>query len=156
MILPSLGERFGLRIIPGATSFLVLPKGVSRSRAIGSVIQSLSTVAGPASSLSGGTLAAVDSAAPPTSPPPHASSEEPSILGEVTTNAVIPSSDIPTKAFDFILVISGDETIIRRFNNLEDDGTEVFTCSTNGKGSEAKWRLDPKDVLETLNQLPSQ
>ncbi|KDQ16896.1 glycosyltransferase family 20 protein [Botryobasidium botryosum FD-172 SS1] len=34
----SLGERYGLRIIPGATSFLVLPKNVSRSAAIGSIL----------------------------------------------------------------------------------------------------------------------
>lgn len=39
----SLGERFGLRIIPGARSFLVLPKNVSRSTAVGTILSRHST-----------------------------------------------------------------------------------------------------------------
>lgn len=34
----SLGERHGLRIIPGANSFLVIPNNVSRSTAIGAIL----------------------------------------------------------------------------------------------------------------------
>ncbi|KZT58197.1 glycosyltransferase family 20 protein [Calocera cornea HHB12733] len=37
-IFDSLGERFRLRIIPGATAFLVLPKNISRSTAVGSIL----------------------------------------------------------------------------------------------------------------------
>src|SRR5882757_998428 len=35
---PSLGERYGLRIIPGANSFLVLPNNISRSTAVGAIL----------------------------------------------------------------------------------------------------------------------
>ena len=34
----SLGERYGLRIIPGKNSFLVLPNNVSRSTAVGAIL----------------------------------------------------------------------------------------------------------------------
>lgn len=34
----SLGERYGLRIIPGSTSFLVLPNNISRSTAVGAIL----------------------------------------------------------------------------------------------------------------------
>ena len=34
----SLGEKYGLRIIPGKNSFLVLPNNVSRSSAVGSIL----------------------------------------------------------------------------------------------------------------------
>src|SRR5689334_12811931 len=36
-IFDSLGERFGLRIIPGRNSFLVIPNNVSRSTAVGAI-----------------------------------------------------------------------------------------------------------------------
>ena len=95
---------------------------------------------------------------PPTPSSLHTVSEGPFTPNEIATTAVVPPSDVlaTTKAFDFILLIGGDETIIRRLNHLEGDGTEVVTCSTGRKGSDAKWRLDPKNVLETLRQLPSQ
>ena len=34
----SLGERYGLRIIPGMNSFLVLPNNISRSTAVGAIL----------------------------------------------------------------------------------------------------------------------
>ncbi|KAJ8489164.1 hypothetical protein ONZ45_g13684 [Pleurotus djamor] len=37
-IFDSLGERYGLRIIPGMNSFLVLPNNISRSTAVGSIL----------------------------------------------------------------------------------------------------------------------
>ncbi|KAH9915312.1 glycosyltransferase family 20-domain-containing protein [Fomitopsis serialis] len=37
-IFDSLGERYGLRIIPGANSFLVLPNNISRSTAVGAIL----------------------------------------------------------------------------------------------------------------------
>lgn len=33
-----MGERYGLRIIPGANSFLVLPNNISRSTAVGAIL----------------------------------------------------------------------------------------------------------------------
>ncbi|KAK1221373.1 Trehalose-6-P synthase/phosphatase complex subunit, partial [Marasmius sp. AFHP31] len=41
-IFDSLGERFGLRIIPSSNSFLVLPNNISWSTAVGSVLLGLS------------------------------------------------------------------------------------------------------------------
>ena len=35
---PSLGERYGLRIIPGANSFLVVQNNISRSSAVGAIL----------------------------------------------------------------------------------------------------------------------
>src|SRR6266498_3782697 len=35
----SLGERYGLRIIPGRNSFLIMPNNVSRSTAVGFILQ---------------------------------------------------------------------------------------------------------------------
>ncbi|KAG1773693.1 glycosyltransferase family 20 protein [Suillus placidus] len=37
-IFDSLGERYGLRIIPGSNSFLVLPNNISRSTAVGAIL----------------------------------------------------------------------------------------------------------------------
>jgi len=37
-IFDSLGERYGLRIIPGRNSFLVLPNYISRSTAVGAIL----------------------------------------------------------------------------------------------------------------------
>ncbi|KAF9234548.1 hypothetical protein BU15DRAFT_78906 [Melanogaster broomeanus] len=39
-IFDSLGERYGLRIIPGANSFLILPNNISRSTAVGAILHS--------------------------------------------------------------------------------------------------------------------
>lgn len=47
---------------------------------------------------------------------------------------------------DFVLAVSGDEKLLRRLNDLD----HAETCSTRGKGSDAKWRLEPKDVVSTL------
>jgi len=38
-IFDSLGERYALRIIPGETSFLVIPSNISRSSAVGAILQ---------------------------------------------------------------------------------------------------------------------
>lgn len=37
-IFDSIGERYGLRIVPGANSFLVLPNNISRSTAVGAIL----------------------------------------------------------------------------------------------------------------------
>jgi len=168
----SLGERFGLRIIPGATSFLVLPKGVSRSRAVDHLIQPLETAASAASSPPTRNASVTTSSVSPRPHPFHrqgmqyspqvhslhsVSAGTPTPDGVATNAIVSPSNGLAmANAFDLILLIGSDETIIRRLNHLEGDGTEVFTCSTGKKGSDAKWRLDPMDVLKILKRLPSQ
>lgn len=57
--------------------------------------------------------------------------------------------------YDFILTISGDEPLIRRMNQLPQAGAVVETCSTSGKGSDAHWRLDPREegVVKVLEEL---
>ncbi|KAI5891466.1 uncharacterized protein SCHCODRAFT_02629180 [Schizophyllum commune H4-8] len=113
-IFDSLGERFGLRIIPGANSFLVLPNNISRSTAVGAIMHP----GGPAHSPLAGRAAwmrDVDGALDP---------------GDL----------------DFALVISGDEKLLRRMNDFD----QAETCSTSGKGTEARWKLDPEEVLNVL------
>lgn len=50
---------------------------------------------------------------------------------------------------DFLLAISGDEKLLRRLNEF--DGSE--TCSTGGKGTDAKWRIEPGNVAGALRAL---
>ena len=47
---------------------------------------------------------------------------------------------------DFVLAISKDEKLMRRLNDLDN----AETCSTGNKGTDAKWKLDPKEVLPVL------
>lgn len=77
--------------------------------------------------------------------------------------------------FEFVLVVSGDDRLIQRMNELGADdrlvgksgGSEgadkvqggsfgmtlgnVETCATRGKSSDAKWRLESKDVVDVLS-----
>jgi len=48
---PSLGERYGLRILPGANSFLVLPNNISRSTAVGAILHPGGPAHSPRSSI---------------------------------------------------------------------------------------------------------
>jgi hypothetical protein len=115
----SLGERYGLRIIPGKNSFLVLPNNISRSTAVGAILHP----GGPARSpLSG-----------------RAAWMSPDAAGEVSGG-----DDL-----DFLLAVSGDEKLLRRLNEF--DGSE--TCSTGGKGTDAKWRIEPGNVGDALRVL---
>lgn len=50
-IFDSLGERYGLRIIPGANSFLVLPNNISRSTAVGAILHPGGPAHSPRSSI---------------------------------------------------------------------------------------------------------
>ena len=117
--LPSLGERYGLRIIPGQTSFLVLPNNISRSTAVGAILNP----GGPAHSHSPG--------GPVTWVSPDA------IDIEDATNS------------DFVLAISKDEKLMRRLNELDN----AETCSTGSKGTDAKWKLRPEEVLPVLQRF---
>ncbi|KAF5367337.1 hypothetical protein D9615_010280 [Tricholomella constricta] len=121
-IFDSLGERYGLRIIPGKNSFLVLPNNVSRSTAVGAILHP----GGPARS------------------PLSRSWMSPDILDDGTGAAGGPGGDL-----DFVLAVSGDEKLLRRLNDL--DGAE--TCSTSGRGTDARWRLEPGMVVGVLRTL---
>jgi len=84
----SLGERYGLRIIPGSSSFLVLPNKVSRSSAVGSILRMHDVViwgnAGPV--VQGPSRQHVDTTAEP--------------------------------AVDFLLAMSRDDKLLARMNDL--------------------------------------
>ncbi|KAF9516717.1 glycosyltransferase family 20 protein [Hydnum rufescens UP504] len=139
----SLGERFGLRIIPGTTSFLVLPKNVSRSTAVGVILRHEGAPTSLASA----------SAADPHIPVPHPLRNPRAIhVARSTPGQSVTSTTPPTAGeFQIILTLSGDEHLIRRLNRLE--GSE--TCSTSGKGSDAKWRLESSDALASLKHFVS-
>ncbi|KZS89294.1 hypothetical protein SISNIDRAFT_431860 [Sistotremastrum niveocremeum HHB9708] len=113
-VFDSLGERYGLRIIPGENSFLVLHNNVSRSSAVGAILHP------------GG--------------PVQTATSRPSAWAEDIAEGV------DVNEIDFVLAVSGDEKLLRRLNDLD----HAETCSTRGKGSDAKWRLEPKDVVSTL------
>lgn len=129
-IFDSLGERYGLRIIPGQNSFLVLPNNISRSTAVGAIMHP----GGPACSPRGGGTGVGDS-------------EYDGQLGTVGRGGVrrVTSTDEST----LVLAIGGDEKLLRRLNELDN----VETMSTSRKGTDAKWKLDPREVLSVLETL---
>lgn len=46
----------------------------------------------------------------------------------------------------FVLAVGSDEKLLRRLNDLDN----AETCSTSNKGTDALWKLDPKDVSKSL------
>jgi trehalose 6-phosphate synthase/phosphatase len=114
----SLGERYGLRIIPGANSFLVLPNNVSRSTAVGAILHP----GGPAHS---------------------------PLAGRAAWMSPDPSEVDHPQDLDFVLAVSGDEKLLCRLNELDN----AETCSTRGKGTDARWKLHPKEVMGALWQF---
>ncbi|KAH7922278.1 glycosyltransferase family 20 protein [Leucogyrophana mollusca] len=114
-----LGERYGLRIIPGANSFLVLPNNISRSTAVGAILHP----GGPAHSPRSGRAAWM-------SPDPG---DDENMSDEVT----------------FVFAVGGDEKLLRRLNELDN----AETCSTSRKGTDARWKLDPKETMPVLWQF---
>ncbi|RDB18114.1 putative alpha,alpha-trehalose-phosphate synthase [UDP-forming] subunit [Hypsizygus marmoreus] len=116
-IFDSLGERYGLRIIPGRNSFLVLPNNVSRSTAVGAILHP----GGPAHS------------------PLSRSWMSPDILESGSSAG---EGGGRGGELDFILAVSGDEKLLRRLNEWE--GAE--TCSTSGRGTDARWKLGGEGV----------
>ena len=117
-IFDSIGERYGLRIIPGSTSFLVLPNNISRSTAVGAILHP----GGPA-------------------------------RNQMTARAAWLSPDA-TEAdnateFDYVFTVGKDEKLMRRLNELDN----AETCSTSGKGTDAKWKLKAEEVVPALWRL---
>ncbi|QRV89728.1 glycosyltransferase family 20 protein [Ceratobasidium sp. AG-Ba] len=117
----SLGEQYGLRIIPGQSSFLILPKNVSRSTAVGTI-------------LSPGGL------------PSSQSSEITSLLSPVSAPLSISSSQAAQEAFGAILYIGADEHLIRRLNELPN----VQTCAAGERDTFAHWRVHTADLGDVL------
>jgi hypothetical protein len=119
----------GLRIIPGQSSFLILPKNVSRSTAVGTIL----SPGGPsAPSLSTTNSGEIVSLLSPVSAP----------LSVITG---------PREGFGAILYIGADEHLIRRLNELP----SAETCATGGKATFAQWRADTTEIGEVLAALSS-
>jgi len=185
-----LGERFSLRIIPGERSFLVLPKNVSRSTAVGAILKhdnapsllaSVSAAAfwNPTGAMprppSPGLYAThlLPGTHQPTGPGagtpdveeddaqahvvggtltlPSISESQPlvSVGGGDGGGVDEPSSSSVSTEYDLLFALTGDEPLIRRLNRLE----EAQTCSTSGKGSDARWRLPAAEALDVLRKL---
>ncbi|KAI5117721.1 hypothetical protein M0805_006207 [Coniferiporia weirii] len=136
-IFDSLGEKYGLRIIPGANSFLVLPNNVSRSSAVGAIL----APGGPAHSpLAAGPRALwmglgldADTGFPFDA---HASTDSESALG-----------------LDFVLALGADEKLLRRLNELECAETVSVGGAARNTGTDAKWTVEPEEAVSVLWQF---
>ncbi|KAJ1307509.1 hypothetical protein OPQ81_001607 [Rhizoctonia solani] len=122
----SLGEIYGLRIIPGSSSFLILPKNVSRSTAVGTILSSHETNGPILPRLTSDDVALLSPVGSPLS------LRTPQPLGQ--------QQNIP------ILYIGADEHLIRRLNELS--GAE--TCAASGRATFAKWRIDTAQIGDLL------
>ncbi len=47
---------------------------------------------------------------------------------------------------DFVLAVGKDEKLMRRLNEIDN----AETVSTGNKGTDAKWKLDPGEVMRAL------
>ncbi|KAF6749841.1 trehalose-phosphatase [Ephemerocybe angulata] len=137
-IFDSLGERFGLRIIPGKNSFLVLPNNVSRSTAVAALMHP----GGPARSPFAGRAVWMGSevgAEVFARGGGYGGSYRGIGIGGGYGGS---TGEGGAEEAEFMLAISSDERLLRRLN--EDDGAE--TVSTSGKGTDARWRMGYEDV----------
>lgn len=50
---------------------------------------------------------------------------------------------------DFLLAITKDEKLLRRLNEFD----HAETCSTSGRGTDAKWRLEAGKAREVLESF---
>ncbi|KAJ3568203.1 hypothetical protein NP233_g5869 [Leucocoprinus birnbaumii] len=132
-IFDSLGERYGLRIIPGKNSFLVLPGNISRSTAVGAILQP----GGPASS--GAAIRSPRATSPEYSTAYDVAS--PIISISATASHITNSRGLASEV-DFVLVVSSDEPLLRRMNEIEGADAECVTVSTSKRGTDARWKLD--------------
>ncbi|KAF9556929.1 hypothetical protein CPC08DRAFT_764923 [Agrocybe pediades] len=155
-IFDSLGERYGLRIIPGRNSFLVLPNNISRSTAVGAILHPggpARTRHGSASGGSSGWFARSDSNHGQFSPI-FSGSEERGSAFSAFTGGYNPSggggdNNSGVDDTDFLLAVSSDEKLLRRLGEF--DGAE--TVSTSGKGTDAKWKLESEEAGAVLKSF---
>jgi len=159
-IFDSLGERYGLRIIPGKNSFLVLPTNISRSTAVGAILNP------------GGPLSAS-----PTVPLSNAARRSSTSSSSKTTPSSSPLSKSFTKLagmkpwmpvaledkeggwgaaaggsgeVDFMMVVSADERLLRRVDEWEGAETVSVREEGVGRGTDARWRVAPGEVGSVL------
>jgi hypothetical protein len=129
-IFDSLGERFGLRIVPGANSFLVLPADVGRGAALATILDPAGPVQNPVRTPGSPRLGGIK----------RSMSLSRALAGEESAG------------HDFVFALSGDERLLRRLGEQED----VETVSTAGaRASEARWTTAPEEALGVLDALVS-
>ena len=144
VVAQSLGEQYGLRIIPGSNSFLVLPNNVSRANAARAILHP------------GGPTHGVPSVAGLAAPAWLSADDDGDVLGGSGLGLSFAlgggGGGGGGLGGGFVLVISADEHLLRRMNELE--GAETCSCSsTGGKGTDAKWQIEQGKVRETLWQF---
>ncbi|TFK65857.1 alpha,alpha-trehalose-phosphate synthase [Pluteus cervinus] len=132
-IYDSLGERFGIRLIPGSNHFLVLPNNISRSTAVGAILYP----GGPASS--------------PLISRAASGAGWGSTNGGRRGSGFIDDDEVHAGGtdLDFILAMTGDEKLVRRLNDFDN----AETCSTSSKGTDALWKLEAAQASGTLALL---
>ncbi|KAI6013261.1 glycosyltransferase family 20-domain-containing protein [Pisolithus marmoratus] len=138
-IFDSLGERYGLRIIPGQNSFLVLPNNISRSTAVGTILHP----GGPACSPLGGGAGVGDA--------DYDGWWSSTTVGSGTGRTSGTTGGRVSTAGESTLVlgIGGDEKLLRRLNELDD----AETVSTSRRGTDTRWKPDPREVSGVLGAL---
>ncbi|KAF5329393.1 hypothetical protein D9619_009236 [Psilocybe cf. subviscida] len=155
-IFDSLGERYGLRIIPGRNSFLILPNNVSRSSAVGAILNPGGPARRPHSARLGslaspsaledftGTVTTSKFGGAPLSP---AAENFASSGGYGGPGMERSHSGVGHEDHDFMLAVSSDEKLLRRLNEFD----IAETVSTSGRGTDAKWKLDSEEASSALN-----
>lgn len=129
-IYDSLGERFGLRIIPSFSSFIVMPKAVGRTAAVGAVLN--------ASNASG----SQEISAVATNIQKYA---------YATSTPAWPSPEMGgTNRYELILAISGDSSLMSRLKKAENTVT-IYTGVRKSGGS--KWRCEPEDIYKAFEEI---
>ncbi|CCO28911.1 hypothetical protein BN14_02910 [Rhizoctonia solani AG-1 IB] len=121
----SLGEIYSLRIIPGSSSFLILPKNTSRSTAVGTILSSHET--------NGPIL-------------PRSTSEDVALLSPGSPLSLRSPQPPGQEQNVPILYIGTDEHLIRRLNEL----VTAETCAAGGRATFAKWRIDTTQIGDLL------
>jgi len=125
-----------LRIIPGANSFLVLPNNISRSTAVGAILHPGGPAQSPRSGLAG-SLSGMAS---------RGGGGGWGWGGDEDVDGHDGAGGDETRG---VFAVSGDEKLLRRLNEVDN----AETVSTSRKGTSARWKLDPKEVVPVLSQL---
>ncbi|KAI5983573.1 glycosyltransferase family 20-domain-containing protein [Pisolithus marmoratus] len=138
-IFDCLGERYGLRIIPRQNSFFVLLNNISCSTAVGTILHP----GGPARPPLGGGAGVGDA--------DYDGWWSSTMVGSGAGRTSGTTGGRVSSAGESILVlgIGGDENLLRRLNELNN----VETVSTSRRGTDARWKLDPREVLGVLDTL---
>lgn len=120
-IFDSLGERYGLRIIPGKNSFLVLPNNISRASAVNAILH-------------------------PGGPTQH---QHPLSGRTAWISSELEGPGNRGTELDFLMAMSGDEKLLRRLNEF-DAAETCCTIGGRARGTDARWRVETGKVGEVL------